>query len=53
MDLTTRHEILSLMDGFFGYNQIKIVEEDQHKMTFIIPWGNFFLPSHAFLLEEC
>ena len=22
IDLTTRHEIMSLMDGFFGYNQI-------------------------------
>ena len=27
------------MDGFSSYNQIKIVEEDQHKMTFITPWG--------------
>ena len=41
MDLTTGHEMLSLMDGFCIYNQIKIVEEDQHKTTFTTPWGNF------------
>lgn len=29
------------MDGLFNYNQIKIVEEDQHKMTFTTPWGTF------------
>ena len=31
----------SLMDGFFGYNQINIVPEDQHKTAFICPWGTF------------
>ena len=31
VDLTARHEMLSLMDGFFGYKQIKIVEEDHIK----------------------
>lgn len=41
MDLTAGHEMLSLMDGFFGYNQIKIAEEDQHKTAFIMPWGTF------------
>jgi hypothetical protein len=34
-------EIFSLMDGFYGYNQINIIPEDQHKMTFICPWGTF------------
>jgi hypothetical protein len=29
------------MDGFSGYNQIQIKPEDQHKMTFICPWGTF------------
>ena len=41
VDLTVEHEMLSLMDGFFDYNQIKIVEEDQHKMAFTTPWGTF------------
>ena len=29
------------MDGFFGYNQIQIKPEDQHKIAFICPWGTF------------
>ena len=37
VDLIARHEILSLMDRFLGYNQIQIVEEDQHKTTFTTP----------------
>ena len=41
IDLIATHEILSLMDGFSGYNQIKIVEEDQHKKVFTTPWGTF------------
>jgi hypothetical protein len=31
----TGSEIFSLMDGFFGYNQINILPADQHKTTFI------------------
>ena len=34
-------EIFSFMDGFFDYNQIDILPQDQHKMTFICPWGTF------------
>ena len=30
-------EIFSFMDGFFGYNQINIRPEDQHKTKFICP----------------
>jgi hypothetical protein len=29
------------MDGFSGYNQIDILSADQHKTTFICPWGTF------------
>ena len=29
------------MDGFLGYNQIDILPTDQHKTTFICPWGTF------------
>lgn len=30
------HEIYSFLDGFFGYNQICIAEEDKLKTTFIV-----------------
>ena len=29
------------MDAFFGYHLIQIFPVDQHKMTFIFPWGTF------------
>ena len=29
------------MDGFSGYNQIDILPANQHKTTFIYPWGTF------------
>lgn len=41
VDLTTGHEMLSLMDGFSRYNQIKICPKDQHKTTFTCVWGTF------------
>jgi hypothetical protein len=34
-------EVISFMDGFSRYNQIQIKPEDQHKLTFICPWGKF------------
>jgi hypothetical protein len=34
-------EAFSFMDFFLGYNQIQIKLEDQHKTTFIYPWGTF------------
>ena len=29
------------MDGFSGYNQIKVLPDDQEKTTFTTPWGTF------------
>ena len=36
---TAGYEMLSFMDGFLGYNQIRLVEEDQDKTSFTTPWG--------------
>ena len=41
LDDCTGDEIFSFMDGFSEYNQIQIKPEDQHKTTFIYPWGTF------------
>ncbi|PKI58222.1 hypothetical protein CRG98_021393 [Punica granatum] len=35
------HTQFSFMDGFFGYNQIQMAEEDKIKITFITLWGTF------------
>jgi hypothetical protein len=45
-------EIFSLMDGFYGYNQINIVPEDQHKTYFIFPWGTFAYRKLTFGLKN-
>lgn len=44
---TAQHSVFSFMDGFLGYNQIKIAPDDMEKTTFITPWGTYcykFLP---------
>jgi hypothetical protein len=33
--------MISMLDGFSGYNQIKLKVEDMHKTTFTTPWGTF------------
>ena len=33
VDSTARHELLSFMDAFSGYNQIKMNEKDQEKTS--------------------
>jgi len=40
------------MDGFSGYNQITIHLEDQHKETFICPWGAFAYKNMPFGLKN-
>lgn len=42
VDAMVRQKMLSLMDGFYGCNQIKISPKYQHKTSFITPWGTFF-----------
>jgi hypothetical protein len=36
-----RSQMMSLLDGFSGYNQIKVKKEDKYKTTFITHWGTF------------
>ena len=37
----TMSGIMSMLDGFSGYNQVLIKKEDRHKTTFASPWGTF------------
>ena len=39
MDSTTGHKLLTFMDAFSRYNQIKMAEEDQEKTAFITSQG--------------
>ena len=35
VDNTSQHKVLSFMDGFSGYNQIRMAPEDMEKKTFV------------------
>jgi len=52
IDSLVSYEMLSFMDGFIGYNQIKFKESDQHKKTFRTPWGNFFYKVMSFGIKN-
>jgi len=33
--------MISMMDGFSGYNQVTMHLDDRQNTTFTTPWGNF------------
>jgi hypothetical protein len=37
----TGSKIMSMLDGFSGYNQVLVRKKDQNKTTFTTPWGTF------------
>ena len=41
VDLTARHQLLSFMNSFSGYNQIKMNEDDQERTSFVTSQGLF------------
>ena len=41
VDSTARHQLLSFMDAFSGYNQIRMDESDQEKTSFVTSQGLF------------
>eukprot|EP00253_Pinus_taeda_P005088 PITA_05088 len=52
IDECAESEIYSFMDGFSGYNQINITPANQHKTTFICPWGTFAYKNLPFGLKN-
>ena len=52
VDSTARHELLSFMDAFSGYNQIKMKEEDQKKTSFVTSQGLFYYKVMLFGLKN-
>ena len=52
MDNTTQFALLSFMDDFLGYNQIKMAPEDMEKTTFITLWGTFCYKVMSFGLKN-
>ena len=52
VDITAGHPMLSLMDGFFGYNQILMAPEDMEKTSFITEWGTYYYRVMPFGLKN-
>jgi len=52
VDNTARFSLFSFMDGFSGYNQIKMALEDMEKTTFITLWGTFCYKVMSFGLKN-
>lgn len=52
IDEFVRSEMFSFMDSFFGYNQVNILPFDQHKTTFICPWGTLAYKNIPFGLKN-
>ena len=44
--------MLSFMDGFLGYNQIKMAPKDMEKTSFITPWGTYCYKVMSFGLKN-
>ena len=42
IDSTVGNAMFSFMDGFSGYNQIRMASKDAEKTAFKIPIGNFY-----------
>ena len=41
LQMVSSSELFSLLDGFSGYNQVLVVEQDRLKTTFRTKWGTF------------
>ena len=52
VDNTTKFKFFSFMDGFSGYNQIKMAPQDMENTTFITPWGTFCYRVMPFRLKN-
>ncbi|KAL6192075.1 hypothetical protein ACLB2K_038462 [Fragaria x ananassa] len=52
IDSTSGQGMLSFMDGFSGYNQMKMAARDAKKTTFHTPYGNFHYTAMPFGLKN-
>ena len=52
VDSTAKHQLLSFMDAFSGYDQIRMHEDDQEKTSFITSQGLFYYRVMPFGLKN-
>jgi hypothetical protein len=41
LQAVTGSGMMSMLDGFSGYNQVLVAKRDRYKTTFITPWGTY------------
>ena len=51
-DTVAGHEMYSFMEGFSGYNQVRMTEENQQKTTLVTKWGVFVVVVMMFGLKN-
>ena len=51
LDAVADHEVYSFLDGFSGYNQVRMNPEDQEKTTFVTEGGVFVVVVMMFVLK--
>ena len=51
LDAVAGHEVYSFLDGFSGYNQIRMRPVDQEKRAFVTEWGVFVAVVMTFRLK--
>ena len=52
VDFMTQHQLLSFMDAFSGYNQIRMDEANQEKTSFVTSQGLFYYEVMPFGLKN-
>ena len=52
VDSTAGHELLTFMDAFLRYNQIRMSEENQEKTTFVTSQGVYYYKVIPFKLKN-
>ena len=52
VDSTTGCKLLSILNCYFGYHQISLMEEDQIKTSFIMPFGAYCYTTMSFGLKN-
>jgi hypothetical protein len=48
IDIVAKKSTNSFMNGFLGYNQIKISKEDKETTIFVTLWGTFYYKVMSF-----
>ena len=51
LDAITGHEVYSFLDGFSGYNQVRMHPDHQEKTAFVTKWGVFVVVAMMFRLK--